>query len=62
MNKLQCFLLSVLAGLQAPFVYWLSGHSLFVRDPGLGWMWYAMCTIAVAAYLFLLSFVTRDKK
>jgi hypothetical protein len=56
MTKTKRCLLSILAGLQSPIIYVLSGHSLFIRESGLGYMWYMMVTLAVGVYWFLYSF------
>jgi hypothetical protein len=50
------FLVSVLAGLQVPVAYYLAGHSLFVREPGLGYVYLITLYIGVLTYFFIRTY------
>jgi hypothetical protein len=51
MDKTKRLIISLMAGLQIPIAYYLSGHDLWVREKGLGLIY--LCALAVTFFFYL---------
>jgi len=62
MDKTKRLIISILAGLQFPIAYFLSGHDLFVRTKDLGWIYLFTIYFTILFYGFFSSALFPDKK
>jgi hypothetical protein len=62
MEKIKRLIISILAGLQIPIAYYLSGHDLFVRTKDLGWIYLFSIYFTIFFYIFFSFSYFQGKK